>query len=56
MKTFTVICIEINKTMQDMNAQFMNLGHFSSVDGQDIEQKLNFNRSVWRVCVIAEVC
>ena len=55
MKTFTVICIEINKTMQDMSAQFKELGHFRSVDGLDLESAAQFNRELWRVCVIAEV-
>lgn len=56
MKTFTVICIEKNKTMQDMNAKFLELGHFMSVDGKDLEGKAVFNRDLWRVCVVAEVC
>ena len=54
MKTFTVICIEANKTMQDMDARFREMGHFRSVDGKDIEAGLKFNRDLWRVCVIAE--
>ena len=54
MKTFTVICIEKNKTMQDMNAKFLELGSFRSVDGSDLEKKVRFNRNIWRVCVIAE--
>lgn len=55
MKTFTVICIQKNKTMQDMDAKFKELGHFRSVDGGDLEERAIFNRDVWRVCVIAEV-
>ena len=55
MKTFTVICIEKNKTMQDMDAHFRELGHFLSVDGRDLEDKVSFNRDLWRVCCIAEV-
>ena len=54
-KTYAVICIEKNKTMQDVNAKFLELGHFLSVDGGDIEGKAEFNRDVWRVCVVAEV-
>ncbi len=55
MKTFTVICIEKNKTMQDMDARFLELGHFSSVDGGDLAEKVRFNRDLWRVCVVAEI-
>jgi hypothetical protein len=55
MKTFTVICIEKSKTMQDMDARFRDMGHFRSVDGRDIEPKLKLDRGLWRVCVIAEV-
>ena len=55
MKTFTVICIQKSKTMQDMDARFREMGHFRSVDGKDIESGLKFNRDLWRVCVIAEV-
>ena len=55
MNTYTVLCIEKNKTMQDMDAKFKEMGHFMSYDGKDIEPKLKFNRDVWRVCVIARV-
>ena len=55
MKTFTVVCIEKNKTMQDMDARFMDLGHFQSDDGKDLGHQLRYDRSLWRVCVIAEV-
>ena len=54
MKTFTVICIEKNKTMQDRDAKFKELGHYRSIDGRDLEDKVNFNRDLWRICVIAE--
>ena len=54
MKDFKVICIQKNKTMQDMDAEFLELGVFRSVDGKDIEEKAHFNRDVWRICVIAE--
>ena len=55
MKTFTVICIEKNKTMQDRNAKFLELGHFLSADGKDLAESATFNRDLWRVCVVAEV-
>lgn len=55
MKTFTVICIEKNKTMQDRNAQFLDLGHHRSINGKDLASKVKFNRDLWRVCVIAEI-
>ena len=55
MKTFTVICIEKNKTMQDLDAQFKDLGHFFSETGKELADKAVFNRDLWRVCVVAEV-
>ncbi len=55
MKTFRVVCIEKNKAMQDADAKFKGLGHVNSIDGSDIESKVQFNRDVWRICVIAEV-
>jgi len=55
MKTFAVICIEKNKTMQDANARFKELGHFLSETGEELAEKAVFNRDLWRVCVVAEV-
>ena len=52
---FTVICIEINKTMQDMDAKFLKLGNHYSFDGKDLADKVLFNREKWRVCVVAKV-
>jgi len=54
MKNFTVICIEKNKTMQDIDARFLDLGVVRSVNGKDIEERVQYNRDVWRICVIAE--
>ncbi len=55
MMQFTVICIEKHKTMQDMDAKFLDLGNFGSVDGKDLEDKVKFNRNIWRVCVVVKV-
>ena len=55
MKTFTVICIQKNKTMQDLDAKFLELGHFRSIDGRDLSDKVVFDRGLWRVCVVCEV-
>jgi hypothetical protein len=55
MKTFTVLCIEKNKTMQDMDARFYDLGSVQSVDGKDIDGKVDFNHDIWRICVITEI-
>ena len=54
MNNYTVICIEKGKTMQDVDAKFLDLGCFHSIDGLDIEDKLVFNKDAWRVCVIAK--
>ena len=55
MNTYTIICIEKNKTMQDRDAKFKELGHAMSIDGTDLAEKAIFNRDLWRVCVVAKV-
>jgi hypothetical protein len=55
MRTFIVVLIEKNKTMQDMDARFYDLGRVESVDGKDIAGKVEFNRDLWSICVIAQI-
>ena len=54
-KRFAVICIEKDKSMQDVDAKFLELGSFLSNNVSEIESSVSFDRDIWRVCAVYEV-